>query len=72
MGKRCMMMSAVEPSFGLLQGSPGVINGLKYFTFNNTFSEPSDKDGKCKFKDLSVTGGITSFGYLLISVDGMS
>ena len=40
-------MADVESSYGLSEGSPALIDGLKYFTFNNSISEPSDLGGIC-------------------------
>lgn len=41
-GKTCIVMGGVEPTYGDVYGSDAMIDGNKYFTFNNPYSLPSD------------------------------
>ena len=49
-----------------------MITANKYFTLENFISEESDINGTCKFDKLTISGGITSMAYLMVSVDGVA
>ena len=53
-GKVCVAFSAVEPSYGIEYGMPFAISNLKYFSFYNPISLPSDINGKCIFENLTI------------------
>jgi hypothetical protein len=44
---------------------------LKYFSFENQISEPSDENGICEFKNLTISGSAGKAAYILISVEGI-
>ena len=53
-GKECIAFSLVEPAYGIEYGIPFAISNLKYFSFENSVSMPSDINGNCIFENLTI------------------